>query len=156
MGLVGVEVVGAEETAGGLGGGGAVGGETRGAGVWGRVLSKGWKRARLVKYATHGTLKETVRRIYQTNHPPEGDQYTRLLAAELQDQSCSPELNQLGRTLHTWHSQIVAWHHAQISNGLTESANNLIKRVKRVAFGFRNFRNYRTRILGANYPPPTG
>ena len=92
--------------------------------------------------------KETVRGIYQTHHPGEGDQYTRLLAAELQDQSCSPELNQLGRTLHTWHSQIVAWHHARVSNGPTESANNLIKRV---AFGFRNFR---TRILGADYPPP--
>ena len=54
---------------------------------------------------------------------------------------------QLGRTLAAWHFQIVAWHHAQMSNGPTESANNLIKRVKRVAFGFRNFRNYRTRIL---------
>ena len=91
--------------------------------------------------------KETVRGIYQTHHPGEGDQYTCLLSAELQNQSRSPELNQLGRTLHTWHSQIVAWHHAQVSNGPTESANNLIKRVKRVAFGFRNFRNYRTRIL---------
>ncbi len=91
--------------------------------------------------------KETVRGIYQTSHPGEGDEYNRLLAAELQDQSCSPELNQLGRTLRTWHSQIVAWHHARVSNGPTESANNLIKRVKRVAFGFRNFRNYRTRIL---------
>ena len=90
---------------------------------------------------------ETVRVIYQTSHPGEGDEYTRLLAVELQDQSCSPELNQLGRTLHTWHSQIVAWHHARVGNGPTESANNLIKRVKRVAFGFRNFRNYRTRIL---------
>ncbi len=70
--------------------------------------------------------KETVRGIYQTHHPGEGDQYTRLLTAELQDQSCSPELNQLGRTLHTWHSQIVAWHHARVSNGPTESANNLI------------------------------
>ena len=91
--------------------------------------------------------KETVRGIYQTSHPGEGDEYNRLLAAELQHQSCSPELNQLGRTLTTWHSQIVAWHHARVGNGPTESANNLIKRVKRVAFGFRNFRNYRTRIL---------
>ena len=29
----------------------------------------------------------------------------------------------------------------------TEVANNLIKRVKRVAFGFRRFRNHRIRVL---------
>jgi hypothetical protein len=32
-------------------------------------------------------------------------------------------------------------------DGPTEAANNLIKRVKRVAFGFTNFRNYRVRAL---------
>ena len=29
----------------------------------------------------------------------------------------------------------------------TEAANNLIKRIKRAAFGFTNFRNYRVRVL---------
>ena len=33
------------------------------------------------------------------------------------------------------------------TNGPTEAMNNLIKRVKRVAFGFTNFRNYRVRAL---------
>ncbi len=32
-------------------------------------------------------------------------------------------------------------------HGPTEAANNLIKRVKGVAFGFTNFRNYRVRTL---------
>ena len=91
--------------------------------------------------------RETVRGIYQTPTPSEGDQYPRLLAAELQDQSRSPNSTNSDAPSTTWHSQIVAWHHAQVSNGPTESANNLIKHVKRVAFGFRNFRNYRTRIL---------
>ena len=35
----------------------------------------------------------------------------------------------------------------QIHERTTEAANNLIKRVKRVAFGFRRFRNYRIRAL---------
>ncbi len=30
-----------------------------------------------------------------------------------------------------------------LPNGPTEAMNNLIKRVKRAAFGFRSFRNYR-------------
>ena len=34
-----------------------------------------------------------------------------------------------------------------MSNGPTEAVNNLVKRVKRVAFGFRNFANYRIRAL---------
>ena len=46
-----------------------------------------------------------------------------------------------------WHTQIVAWHRARVSNGPTEAANNLIKRIKRIGFGFRRFRNYRTRAL---------
>ncbi len=33
------------------------------------------------------------------------------------------------------------------SNGPTEAVNLLIKRIKRVGFGFRNFANYRLRLL---------
>jgi hypothetical protein len=40
-----------------------------------------------------------------------------------------------------------AWHHAQVSNGATEALNNLIKGIKRVAFGFRRFAGYRIRAL---------
>lgn len=58
------------------------------------------------------------------------------------------ELRALGRTLWRWRPQILAWFwHHQVSNGPTESANNLIKRVKRIAFGFRRFDNYRIRAL---------
>ncbi len=34
-----------------------------------------------------------------------------------------------------------------MSNAASEAANNLIKRVKRVGFGFSNFNNYRIRSL---------
>ncbi len=46
-----------------------------------------------------------------------------------------------------WSTQIANWHHARVSNAASEAANNLIKRVKRVAFGFSNFNNYRIRAL---------
>jgi hypothetical protein len=58
-----------------------------------------------------------------------------------------PEVRQLGRTIVSWRHQIAAWHRAHVSNGPTEAANNLIKRVKRVAFGFRRFKHYRIRAL---------
>ena len=56
-------------------------------------------------------------------------------------------MQSLGRTLLRWKHQIAAWHRSHVSNGPTEAANNLLKRVKRVAFGFTSFRNYRIRVL---------
>jgi transposase len=57
------------------------------------------------------------------------------------------EVRSLGRTIARWRNQIVAWHRARVSNGPTEAVNNLNKRVKRVAFGFRRFASYRIRAL---------
>lgn len=75
------------------------------------------------------------------------------LAKDLQDREFPPEVRQLGRTLTRWRYQIAAWHQAHVSNGPTEAANNLIKRVKRVAFGFTRFRNFRIRaLLYAGHP----
>ena len=65
----------------------------------------------------------------------------------------SARVRSLGRTIIRWKNQIAAWHQAHVSNGPTEAANNLIKRVKRVAFGFRRFHNYRIcTILYAGRP----
>ncbi len=70
----------------------------------------------------------------------------------------------LSRTLTQWRAPILAWHTHGHSNGPVEGLNSLIKKVKRVAAGFRNFQHYRTRILlacgGCNWdllgtPPPT-
>jgi len=47
----------------------------------------------------------------------------------------------------SWATQITNWHHSAVTNGPTEGLNNLIKRIKRAAFGFRNFANYRIRAL---------
>ncbi len=44
-------------------------------------------------------------------------------------------------------AQITNWHHARYTNAATEAVNNLIKRIKRIGFGFRNFANYRIRAL---------
>jgi len=49
--------------------------------------------------------------------------------------------------LARWKLEIIAWHNAHFSNRPTEAMNHLIKRVKRVAFGFTSFRNYRIRSL---------
>jgi len=98
-----------------------------------------------VKTAWHA--KEVVRQIYTHTDPDLAIEHVERVGRDLQDDSCPPEVQSLGRTIIRWKDQIAAWHHAHVSNGPTEAANNLIKRIKRVAFGFRRFRNYRIRTL---------
>jgi transposase len=58
------------------------------------------------------------------------------------------ELSRLARTVRAWEAEILAWHATGgCSNGPTEAINLLIKKVKRVGHGFRNFDNYRLRLL---------
>ena len=59
----------------------------------------------------------------------------------------SEHVKGLARTLTQWRAPIIAWHTHGHSNGPVEGLNSLIKKVKRVAAGFRNFNHYRTRIL---------
>jgi transposase len=63
------------------------------------------------------------------------------------DHAGVPELSRLARTLKIWRSKVLAYHHRRLSNGRTEAMNLLIKKIKRVGFGFRNFDNYRIRLL---------
>jgi transposase len=58
------------------------------------------------------------------------------------------ELSRLARTVKAWEAEILAFHATDgCSNGPTEAMNLLIKKVKRVGHGFRNFTNYRLRLL---------
>lgn len=91
--------------------------------------------------------KETVRDIYQIDCPQLAAEFTHQISGDFQDRSLPPETQRLGRTISRWAAQIVAWHHSAVTNGPTEALNNLIKRIKRAAFGFRNFAHYRIRAL---------
>ena len=85
-----------------------------------------------VRNAWHAN--QTLRGVYDIPDPELGAATVAEIALEFQDLSLPVEINRLGRTLWTWHT-------ARVSNGPTEAINNLIKRVKRVGFGFTNFDN---------------
>ena len=108
------------------------------------LLAEGDPRGE-VRNAWHA--KETLRGIYSINDPELGTATVEQLAREFQDPYLPSEINRLGRILWRWRTQISNWHTARVSNAATEAANNLIKRVKRAAFGFTNFDNYRIRAL---------
>jgi transposase len=67
-----------------------------------------------------------------------------------------PELSRLARTVRALQVEILAWHATgDCSNGPTEAVNLLTGKVKRVGHGFRNFANYRLRLLlhcGVSWP----
>ena len=65
--------------------------------------------------------------------------------------SASPiaEIQTLRRTLLRWKNEVLAYFDTGITNGRTEGFNLKAKLVKRRAFGYRSFRNYRLRLLNA-------
>jgi transposase len=97
--------------------------------------------------ATCWEAKEAVRELYAHADVDIALAWVTQLGHDLQDKDYPIEARSLGRTLLRWKRQIAAWHLAHVSNGPTEAVNNLIKRVKRAAFGFTSFRNYRIRSL---------
>lgn len=91
--------------------------------------------------------KEAVRDLYTMwDREPVARDWLNELIADCRDAK-SPEVRGMARTLAQWREQILAWHITGASNGPVEGLNSMIKKVKRVAAGFRNLANYRTRIL---------
>ena len=97
--------------------------------------------------ATCWEAKEAVRELYAHGDADLALEWVTQLGHDLQGQGL-PDRSPLPRSHpHPLAHQIAAWHQAHVTNGPTEAVNNLIKRVKRAAFGFTSFRNYRIRSL---------
>ena len=67
-----------------------------------------------------------------------------------------PEVARLGRTLATWRREYLAYFDTgRTTNGPTEAINLLIEKIRRLGHGFRNWHNYRLRLLlhcGVEWP----
>ena len=92
-------------------------------------------------------IKERVRDFYRSADLDEARAMLEDLQRHCVKKAMPPEVQKLGRTIKHWFDKIVNFHLARVSNGPTEALNNLIKRIKRIGFGFRNFENYRIRAL---------
>lgn len=58
-----------------------------------------------------------------------------------------PEFEACLTMLQNWEKYILNAFDCPYSNGFTEGVNNTIKVIKRIGYGYRNFRNFRARIL---------
>lgn len=120
-----------------------------------RVDETGWERiwAALRDGDSDGEVadcwvaKEKVRDIYLTDDPIVAEAVLDDAIAWCTAPEAGPELRRLAKMLRRWRAEILAHHHTGASNGPVEAANLTIKQVKRSGRGFRNFTNYRLRIL---------
>ena len=98
-----------------------------------------YQRLRSIYHATPATGREIAQKVLDSFH------------------TCPiPEVARLGRTLHAWRGQILAYFDtSEVSNGGTEAINMIIEKVRRLAHGFKDFEHYRLRImLAANGQRP--
>ncbi len=92
--------------------------------------------------------KETLHRLYRIR----GRERAKHALTAFTDQlalSPLPELQTLRRTLVRWRREVLAYFGTGLTNARTEGFNNKAKLVKKRAYGYRSFRNYRLRLLNA-------
>lgn len=116
-----------------------------------------YARARLIAELTAGdpdgevtlawAIAQDLMNLYTQPDPAAAHAAAEKLITALPD--CPiPEIARLGRTLAAWRTELLASLAGHgITNGPTENLNLKIKNTKRKARGYRNFRNYRLRLL---------
>lgn len=53
------------------------------------------------------------------------------------------------KTLSSWMDKIANYFRRRTTSGMVEGINSKVKLIKRRAFGFRNFENFRLRVIAA-------
>ncbi len=92
--------------------------------------------------------KEALHALYRVRgHKRAATALTRLTDAMAL--SKLPEVRTLRGTLVRWRAEILAYFETGFTNGRVEGLNLKAKLVKRRAYGYRSFKNYRLRLLNA-------
>lgn len=92
--------------------------------------------------------KEAMHRLYRCR----GYKRARRSLINLMDwlaKSQIPDLKRLRKTLMNWREEILNYFKTRLTNAKTEGFNNVAKSIIKRAYGFKNFYNYRLRVLNA-------
>lgn len=92
--------------------------------------------------------KETINKAYRC----ENAGHARKILTKLTDALAMtkvPELKSLRKTLLSWLNEILNYFESRLTNARTEGFNNVAKQVQKRAYGFKNFNNYRLKLLYA-------
>ena len=92
--------------------------------------------------------KEWMHRIYRTRgYSQAKTQFVKML--DHMAKSTATRVSTLRTTLLQWKKEILAFFTHRISNGRTEGFNRKAKLIQRASYGFKNFENYRLKLLNA-------
>jgi transposase len=92
------------------------------------------------------TAKEALHTLYRCRGYKRAKQSMQKLLDWLAHQEIK-ELQTLRRTLMSWRVEILNYFKTGLTNAKTEGHNNVAKSVIKASYGFKNFGNYRLRIL---------
>lgn len=109
-----------------------------------RILARWLEENPLVKEVYY--FKEWMHRFYRIK----GMKHARSALIKMTDmmaKSSVPEIRSLRQTLHSWREEILQFFENGLTNGRTEGFNRVAKLIQRNAYGFRNFENYRKRLI---------
>jgi transposase len=93
-------------------------------------------------------FKEALHRLYRTRGYGRAQRALTKLT-DLMSLSILPEIKSLRRTLMRWRQPILAYFKIRVTHARTEGFNAKAKLVKKRAYGYRSFENYRLRLLNA-------
>jgi len=96
-------------------------------------------------------VKEKMREMYQCNDYKEAKRKLDLIINDLRDQNIG-KMREVRDMLIRWKPYILNFFYSRTTNGFIEGVHNKIKTVKRMSYGFRNFRNYVLKVTLALLP----
>lgn len=94
---------------------------------------------------TYREKEELLKIIHSNNSSLAINQFNQWIKDNLESNII--QLKEVAKTYSHWSYEIKNSFEVPYSNGIIEGFNNKIKTLKRIAFGFRNFKRFRTRIL---------
>jgi transposase len=124
------------------------------------LLRNGYRLDFFERSAIHGWLQNhpALREIYHWKERMHGlyrirgyNRAKRALIAMTDEMAHSQikEIKTLRRTLMRWKNEILNYFRFRLTNGRVEGFNNKAKLIKKQAYGYKNFKNYRLRLLHA-------
>lgn len=89
-------------------------------------------------------LKEEFNKSFEISSKDEADAFIDYFQA-LIEESAIKQLQGFSRTLNNWRCKILNYYEHPITNGFVEGMNHKVKNIKRRAYNYRNFDNFKTR-----------